>query len=161
MNIFNLVLIESFLILSATLTTIAHEGHHKEQPIVAHQDKESMARINERYLVDVKPIFQKKCFDCHSSKTQFPWYSIIPGPRQLIQHDIEKAHEHLDMDADFPFKSHAEPLEDLEAINETISKDEMPPWRYRILHRGSALTMEEKEVVHRWVQFGKDLLNSK
>lgn len=147
--------------LSVPFFAEAHEGHHKEHhPPVTKEEKNSLAQINEMYLAQVKPIFQNKCFDCHSSKTQFPWYSKVPGIKQFIQHDIDEAHEHIDMEQNFPFKSHAEPLEDLAAIDKTVTKNEMPPWRYRIMHSGSDLTSAEKEIVHQWVQFGKDLLKN-
>jgi len=142
------------LILRFTPIAIAHE---KGQPPKI--EKTTAEAINKKYLNDVKPIFEKKCFDCHTSQTRFPWYSKIPGIKQLIQTDIKEAKEHLDMEPDFPFKSHASPLEDLDAIKKSIFKNEMPPLRYRMMHSGSGLTPEEKETVYKWVQFGKEMLN--
>ncbi|MBK9039223.1 MAG: heme-binding domain-containing protein [Bdellovibrionales bacterium] len=64
---------------------------------------DQLSRINELYKDKVKPIFQKKCFDCHSQNTQYPLVLQIPGARQLIDGDIEEAKEHLDFTNDFPF----------------------------------------------------------
>jgi hypothetical protein len=142
-------------------SVLAHEGHHKSvEPLPTAATKNSLEKINESYLKDVKPIFQNKCFDCHGPQVRFPWYQKIPGIRQFIENDISEAKEHIDMQNDFPFKSHATPFEDLEAIGEDVEENEMPPMSYRWMHPDTALNSEEKKVVQQWVQFGKDLLKS-
>lgn len=153
--------IASLAIGSFSFFAIAHEDHHKKHhphAPVSVEIKTSLEKINEMYVKDVKPIFQAKCFDCHSSQTRLPWYQKVPGAKQLIESDIAEAKEHLDMEVDFPFKSHATPIEDLKAIDNSISNNEMPPFRYRFMHSANALTAEEKEKVHQWVELGKELL---
>lgn len=81
--------------------------------------------INESYIASVKPIFKNSCFDCHSSSTYYPWYSKVPGAKHLIESDISEAKEHLDMGADFPFKGHGSPKEDLEAIDTSTPAGEL------------------------------------
>lgn len=153
-----------FTMVCLPLQATAHKVRHKgpeAPPSIVKQLKTSLNKINAGYLQDIKPIFEKKCFDCHSSQTVFPWYYKIPGIRQMIQSDIDEARDHLNMDSGFPFKSHASPLEDLEAISESIRTNDMPPATYRIMHPKSALTPEEKEKVYRWVELGKALLKGK
>jgi hypothetical protein len=146
------------LLVSFSFFAVAHEGHHKKIEPVTPETKTSLEEINERYLKDVKPIFERTCFNCHSSRTRLPWYQKVPGVKQLIQSDIHEAKMHLDMESDFPFLSHATPLEDLTAIDKEIQNNDMPPFRYRIMHSQSSLTDVEKEKVRQWVQFGKDKL---
>lgn len=143
----------------------AHEGHHHADPShgqmqhpVGDSEKKKFSLINEKYLSDVKPIFQRSCFDCHSSQTRYPWYYKIPGVKQLVESDIKEAKEHLDFEKDFPFKSHAMPLEDLKAISDEIAEDGMPPLRYRLLHSEAKLTEDEKGKITNWVNFSKDTL---
>lgn len=150
------------LFLAVTLNlsnAVAHQGHHhpgKEARASLNETKPSIdskvayQQINESYIKNVKPIFAKKCMDCHSSQTTYPWYYKIPGFKQAIDHDIDEAKHHIDMTQDFPFKSHAAPQEDLEAIIETIRDGSMPPFKYRIFHSGSAPTNEEKETIFKW-----------
>lgn len=135
----------------------AHEHHHDTQagvrePVAA---KAALVQINEAYLRDVKPIFQAKCFDCHSSLTRYPWYYRLPGAKQLIDHDVQEAKQHIDMTHDFPFEGHGTPSEDLEVIAEAVKKSTMPLWRYRIMHRGSALTDSERQIILQWVDEAK------
>lgn len=118
-------------------------------------------RIKGRYIQEVKPIFKTKCFDCHATAERLPWYARIPGPKQLIRHDIRDARKHLDMRKDFPFGGHGSPLENLEAIEKTLADGSMPPLRYRIMHWDSVLSEEEKTRIRDWLEAGRKLLRSK
>ncbi len=162
----NKIILVFFLGLFSTNVS-AHNGEHHADPNhaktkhpVGESEKEKFARINEKYLIDVKPIFQKSCFDCHSSETRYPWYYKVPGIHHLIDSDIKEAREHIDFGPDFPFKSHAMPLDDLKAIAEDVEGNEMPPLTYRILHKESSLSDKEKEVIKNWVQMSLQLLNN-
>lgn len=139
----------------------AHQGHRhgeaKGKTIVP-SEEELLKQINTDYLVRVRPIFQKSCFDCHGNTTRYPWYYRMPGAKQLIDHDIQESKEHLDMSVDFPFKGHGSPKEDLQAIRESVEKGEMPPFRYFILHSGAKLKDAEKKAVTEWATRGMDLL---
>lgn len=115
--------------------------------------------INRRYVEHVKPIFVEKCGDCHSSRIHYPWYYPVPGVRQLIDRDHREAMKHLDFSSDFPFGGHGSPKEDLRAIQESLRKDSMPPFRYRALHWKSKLTAEEKRIVTEWAASGELLLS--
>lgn len=138
-----------------------HHGHHEDQtapPTPDNFQKDQMKLINERYISEIKPIFKRSCFDCHSSQTQHPWYHQIPGIRQWMNHDISEAREHIDFEHDFPFGSHASLSEDLDSIIEEIKDDDMPPLSYRIMHPGSKLTTAEKDKVKQWVDFTREKL---
>lgn len=124
-------------------------------------DTQELAKLAERYRKEVQPIFQAKCMDCHSQNTKFPWYYKWPVAKQLIDQDVKEAKTHLDMTEGYPFVSHATPKEDLEAIVETVRKQEMPPWRYRILHPDSALTEHEQSVILSWASEGATFLSVK
>ena len=106
--------------------------------------------INADYLRDIRPIFEKKCFDCHSNKTKFPWYYKIPGIKHMIDYDIKKAKKHIDMSDDFPFISHDIPLMDLKSIKKVVSENDMPPFRYVLGHWDSRLNEDEKRVIINW-----------
>lgn len=106
--------------------------------------------INSSYLANIKPILEKKCFDCHSNSTKFPWYYKIPGFKQMIDYDIKKAKRHIDMSKDFPFISHNTPLKDLESLREVVIENDMPPLRYVIAHWDAILTKSEREAIIKW-----------
>jgi hypothetical protein len=134
----------------------AHENHNHNHSYK--QDKVEkapdlyLAVINASYVQSVKPIFEKKCLDCHGGKTKFPWYYKIPGARQLIDHDINESKEHLDFTTGFPFKGHHTPKEQIQSIAEVMRDGSMPPWRYWLAHWDSKITAEEREVILRWTK---------
>lgn len=136
----------------------AHQDpvHPKPKPAPSSLEKEkrqtSLHQINERYKQTVKPIFQKSCFDCHSERTQYPWYYKIPGAKQLIDSDIRESKKHIDLTNDFPFRGHGSPEKDLPAIRKAIEDNTMPPFRYKILHSGSELSEDEQQVIFRWIR---------
>ncbi|MBI5238892.1 MAG: heme-binding domain-containing protein [Elusimicrobia bacterium] len=131
----------------------AHEGSSHVQaarPAAARQ--QALVRINADYQAAVKPIFQAKCWDCHSAHTRYPFYYRVPGVRWLIERDIRQARKHLDMSQDFPFLSHAGPEKDLDALRDVVQDDEMPPLLYRLGHWRSGLREGEKKVILQWVE---------
>lgn len=144
----NLLNFASLLILASTSLALAHEGEshpskkdHRALP-ASDDSNEALKSINQSYIKNVKSIFQKSCFDCHSNQTNYPWYTNIPGAKQLIASDVAEANSHLDMSEDFPFKGHGSPVEDLAAIRKAVVENSMPPFRYWIL-----CTMDRDSVI--------------
>ncbi|MBY0385979.1 heme-binding domain-containing protein [bacterium] len=139
------------------IKTLAHNsehGGHQEQKheTISDSKEQILNKINEEYIAQVKPIFQKSCMNCHGSLTKYPWYHILPGAKQLIDYDVRESKIHLDMTNDFPFGGHGSPIEDLEAIKKVIDKKTMPPFRYRALHWSSALKTEEIKTIYTWIE---------
>jgi len=69
----------------------------------------------------------------------------------MIDNDIEKAKKHLNFSGDFPFSSHDTPANDLRSIASSITNNEMPPFKYKILHLDSTLTDTDKKTILSWV----------
>ncbi|MBI4041792.1 MAG: heme-binding domain-containing protein [Deltaproteobacteria bacterium] len=146
---FNLVFLGIFLALFSS------DGYpHRVEKHAEKKDpytSQKMAAIQESYLGKIKPIFQKKCFDCHSRFTIYPWYSHIPWVKGVLEKDIREGLKHLDMSQGFPFQGHGTPLEDFKAIEKTIIDNTMPPRRYKLLHWNSGLTPQEKKTILEWI----------
>jgi len=113
-----------------------------------------LKEINEAYKENIRPIFKKACFNCHSNETKYPWYYKVPIIKEQIDSDIEEANKHLTMGDDFPFGGHGTPIEDLEAISKSIQEDTMPPFEYQVMHWESFLKEEEKNAIVLWAQEG-------
>ena len=115
-------------------------------------------QIDLAYKSGIKPIFEQKCSNCHGNQTNFPWYSKIPGVKQLIENDIAEAKKHLDMINDFPFGGHGTPFDDLKSLATTVLDDSMPPMMYKIAHEGSSLNEDDKLKILAWIDSSKKLL---
>lgn len=153
----------SLLIASFSLVAIAHEDEHKEKAKTAVETTTFspvlFEDINRDYTAEIKPIFQSKCFDCHSDQTKYPWYYKVPIVKQIMDHHIEEGREHLDMSADFPFHGHGDPMKRLKHIRKEIEENEMPPLYYKIAHSGASFTDAEKEKVFKWIDQSLEKLN--
>lgn len=156
-----------FLNLMALISfnALAHEGHHHANPMhlkmvhpINDTEKKKFELINEKFLSEVYPVFKRTCFDCHSSQTQYPWYYQLPGAKQIIDSDIKEAQGHLVFENGFPFKSHAMPTEDLNAIAAEVNEGDMPPLRYKLLHPKSTLSEDDKKVILNWINWSKETL---
>lgn len=106
--------------------------------------------INSQYQ-QVKPIFERSCYDCHSQSTNYPWYYKLPVVKGIIDDDIAEGLEHLDLSGDFPFRGKGTLLELLGEIKEEIEKDKMPPTGYRMLHWGRLIENEKRDSVFQWI----------
>ncbi|HUP57286.1 MAG TPA: heme-binding domain-containing protein [Bdellovibrionota bacterium] len=148
----------SLLLLS--LSAAAHEKGPTARSKPAPDYDKRLSKISESYGTAIRPIFEAKCFNCHSDRTEYPWYYKIPGVKQFIDSGIAEAREHLDMSHGFPFKGHREdPVEEtLKEIGAMIAEGEMPPWYYIPLHGGSRLTDGESKAILAWVKKSRDLL---
>ncbi|MDF1875413.1 heme-binding domain-containing protein [Sulfurimonas sp. SAG-AH-194-I05] len=134
-----------------------HEAPKKEKKILTKKEtnKEILTvykEINSKYIANIKPIFEKKCFDCHATIGQLPWYYKVPGIKQLMDYDMKEAKKHLDMSKGFPFVSHETPLEDLQSLREVSDENTMPPLQYILGHWDSRLTENEKNTLGAWTQ---------
>lgn len=138
-----------------------HEGHHHEENENAPDSKIIYEKINLDYVKTVRPIFETKCFACHAQGMTTPWYSKIPLIKGMIEYDVTEAKKHMDMTHDYPFQGHGGPEEDLEAIQETIKKGEMPPFRYRMIHWSSSLSADEIKTIQAWIDKSSQEFKSK
>lgn len=144
------------VVLVASPFAWAHKGHHLPAEQASPKVKKDghslkVLEINAKYKVAIKPVFQRACFDCHTSETRYPWYAQFPFVRSLIERDVTDARKHLDMSGDFPFKGHGTIEEDLAAVAESVQDGSMPPLSYRIMHAESRLSETDKQGVLDWV----------
>lgn len=162
-------MLKQILALSLVLSTSEFALSHGDEPhdgkekrpakTISPSSKEKIAKINELYVKSVKPIFKAKCLDCHGSGKKVPWYYSIPGPKHLMDYDMEEAKEHMDMSNDFPFAGHGSPKEDLEELEEVIKENEMPPWYYKAVHWSSSPSEEEKKIILEWISESLKILS--
>jgi hypothetical protein len=132
--------------------------HPPASPEPSLQRQAAVTHINADYQALIKPIFQAKCFDCHSHQSHYPFYYRLPVARGVIDKDIRQALKHMDLSQGFPFKNQAEPEKDLDTLHDTVSDDAMPPLLYKLAHWGSGLRDGEKAAILRWADEGKSAL---
>jgi mono/diheme cytochrome c family protein len=88
-----------------------------------------------------RELFHRACFDCHSNKTTWPWYSHIAPASWLVQRDVDEGRRHMN------FTEWDLPQQHAKDIAEQVTTGEMPPWFYLPMHPAAKLTAAEKQAL--------------
>ena len=84
---------------------------------------------------------RRACFDCHSNRTRWPWYASIAPISWRIQRHVIEGREKLNFTA---FDATAESVADAAGeAGESVTKGEMPPKDYLLMHSEARLTPAE------------------
>jgi hypothetical protein len=101
--------------------------------------------------VDIDTIFSRACQDCHSDKTEWPWYSHVPPMSNLIANDVQRGRAFLNL-SDWQSYSKGQKLGYLMAMSSAVTTGEMPPRRYTIIHGDARLTDGERQRLAVWAK---------
>ena len=105
------------------------------------------------------------CYDCHSNRTEWPWYSYIAPMSWLVEYDVYKGRDDLNFSEweryqeKWREKAERERLKELERLREgkkpkkekppslvkVVLEGEMPLWYYVIAHPDADLSEAEKQ----------------
>jgi hypothetical protein len=86
----------------------------------------------------------RACFDCHSNRTKWRWYSNIAPVSWLVQRDVDSGRGALN------FSEWNRPQDtSVGDASEAIRGNSMPPWFYVLLHSSAKLSGPEKEALIR------------
>jgi Haem-binding domain len=100
---------------------------------------------------DVDRIFNRACQDCHSDKTEWPWYAHVPPMSNLIAKDVRQGRAFLNL-SDWQSYSKGRKLGYLAAISSAAISGEMPPRRYTLLHGEARLSDDERRRIAAWAK---------
>lgn len=120
-------------------------------------DQAGQAFISQYAVNDeISGILKTSCFDCHSEKTNYPWYhNIQPIGFWLNDHIDEGKHE-LNFDS-FSYYSLKKQLHKLDEVEEMVEHDEMPLNSYLWVHSEAKLSEDQKSKLISW---SKELKNT-
>ncbi|MGJ8745442.1 heme-binding domain-containing protein [Polaribacter sp.] len=98
---------------------------------------------------DVKKILETTCYDCHSSKTNYPWYhNITPVNFWLADHVKDgKKHFNFSTWSDYSLKKKEHKMDEL---HEEVAEKKMPLDSYTWTHAEARLTAEQIDAVVAW-----------
>lgn len=95
-------------------------------------------------------ILARACADCHSSHTDWPWYSHVAPISWWIAQHVREGRENLDF-SEWETYSAKQQRDKLESICGVIATGRMPPGLYNIMHPEAKVTEEDKDTVCHWV----------
>ena len=99
---------------------------------------------------DLHQTFQRKCYDCHSNNTHYPWYFHIQPIGWWLAAHIHDAKEDLNF-SDFKNYSPKEASHALEELEEVVEERSMPIRAYTMFHKDSEITDADEQAIRAWL----------
>jgi hypothetical protein len=122
---------------AGVLHPAAHSAHY--QPLM------SGASVPQ----EVSDIIGRACQDCHSDKTEWPWYSRVPPMSMLIAKDVEEGRQFMNLSS-WASYSKGRKIGYLVAMSSATAKGEMPPRRYTVIHDEAKLSDGDRRTIADW-----------
>jgi hypothetical protein len=107
----------------------------------------------------VATMLHEACYDCHSSKTRWPWYSHVAPMSWLIASDVKEGREHLNL-SDWPNAHPKRAARWLDKMSDEIGSGEMPLKKYTRIHADARLTEIQRNELTQWLDTEAARLNS-
>lgn len=98
---------------------------------------------------DVARILQTSCLDCHSHRTNWPWYSNVAPMSWLVANHVDEGRREMNFSTWAELNAHrAQKL--LDEICEEVEEGKMPQPSYLWMHRDAELSEQEKAALCAW-----------
>jgi hypothetical protein len=111
--------------------------------------------ITKKYEVpaEVDEILKVSCNDCHSNKTEYPWYANVQPVAWWLNDHVEDGKRHLNF-SEFTNRPIAIQNHKWEEVAEMVEKKEMPlaDYTYLGLHSEANLSEEQRELLISWAK---------
>lgn len=92
----------------------------------------------------------KKCYDCHSNNTQYPWYVHVQPIGWWMASHIKEGKDHLDF-SEFKTYDPKRANHKLEEVSEELGEGHMPIESYLWLHPEAKVNAEELKAINGWI----------
>ncbi|MEP1151810.1 MAG: heme-binding domain-containing protein [Balneola sp.] len=99
----------------------------------------------------VKAVIEDTCYDCHSYKTNYPWYSNIAPVSWWLQDHIDHGREELNFSTWADYSTNRADHK-LEEAAEMVLSEEMPLPSYTYSHWDANLTDDQKNELAMWFE---------
>ena len=109
---------------------------------------------------NVQAILDRSCADCHSNKTNYPWYAEVQPAAWFLTDHVTDGKKHFNLN-NFGNMRLAIQNHKLEELIEEVKEGEMPLESYTLIHRDSKLSEEDKKTLQNWAQGIMDTLKEK
>lgn len=94
-------------------------------------------------------ILKNSCYDCHSNRTEYPWYSYISPVSWYLEKHIRKGKEELNM-SDFGNLEKGMKIGVLADVCDVMESGSMPLKSYLVIHKSALVNEAEKKAICSW-----------
>jgi hypothetical protein len=98
---------------------------------------------------EVRSILERSCYDCHSNRTRWPWYSRVAPVSWFVARHVAEGREHLNF-TEWDRMSPEDQAKAMEEIGETVTEGEMPLASYLLAHPEAALSEQDQTLLRQW-----------
>jgi Haem-binding domain len=104
-------------------------------------------------------IMERSCQNCHSERTDWPWYSYVAPMSWLIENDVQQARSHMNLSRwdEYGLEKQQAILTELSAM---VRSRQMPLPRYVQLHPSAKLSDAEIDQIYQWARVERRRLKS-
>ena len=99
----------------------------------------------------VARVLERSCRNCHSEETEWPWYSYLPPVSWMIESDVARARDHMDLSRWDEYGPERQ-QELLTKMGVAVRRRTMPLPKYVRLHPAARLSDEEIALIYQWTQ---------
>jgi hypothetical protein len=109
--------------------------------------------ISKKYAIpqNVHQILVGKCYDCHSNKTNYPWYNNIQPLAWWMAHHVEEGKEELNF-SEFASYNEKRSNHKIHEMAEEINEGEMPLTSYTMIHHNAKITEADRTAINDWIK---------
>jgi len=96
-------------------------------------------------------VIERSCANCHSERTDWPWYSRVPPANWMIEKDVAGAREKMNLSRWNEYSTDRK-REILGSVASDVRNGRMPLTRYLLLHPEARLSRAEAELIEAWTR---------
>ena len=109
---------------------------------------------------EVREILQRSCYDCHSNRTEYPWYAEVQPVGWWLANHIKEGKRQLNL-SEFGAYSAKRQVKKLEALCDEVKDHAMPLTSYTLIHRSAKLSDAQINAVCQWAEGVQDKMAEK
>jgi len=143
-NSTNTIMIKRILFILLAITVVAQFFQpDRSVPVV---DPANDMLVMTQAPTDIRTLVEGACYDCHSDKTNYPWYAYITPMNFIVQDHINEGRAVLN----FSDRDKYAGSEAAGECGESIVEGEMPPAYYRLMHTHGRLSQQDQQKIVDW-----------
>lgn len=100
---------------------------------------------------NVKAILERACYDCHSNKTVWPWYSHVAPVSWLVAKDVRNGRHEVNF-TEWPTFDPDDQEHIFKHIAKQVDRRAMPLPMYLTMHPKARLSDEDRRVLVSWAR---------
>ena len=137
-----------FLLLIAAISLVLIQFIPTEKPDNNSDSANDLIHL-ENVPQEIAGLLKAGCYDCHSEKVNYPWYTSVAPISWLVIRDVRLGREELNL-SQWGQLSKRKKIKTLTSMAEEIEDDEMPLPIYTIMHSAARFNDEQRSALITW-----------